>query len=148
MTTLEMKTNNMSSFTHPQVVSNLYEFLSSAVHKRRYFEECWWTPLTVEKKDTMSKNGQWGPSFFKISSFEFSRRKKFMTNYDRIFIFKWTIPLKLSFAALYTHWTLMCTERHSALCGQENKIDNNIMNSWKGSEDGAARNKAKIKSQK
>jgi len=29
-----------SSFTHPQVVSNLYTFLSSADHKRRYFKEC------------------------------------------------------------------------------------------------------------
>jgi len=27
-------------FTHPRVVLNLYEFLSSAEHKRRYFEEC------------------------------------------------------------------------------------------------------------
>jgi len=26
------------SFTHPQVVPNLCEFLSSAEHKRRYFE--------------------------------------------------------------------------------------------------------------
>jgi len=30
----------LSSFTHPQVVSNLYEFLSSVEHKGRYFEEC------------------------------------------------------------------------------------------------------------
>jgi len=30
----------LSSFTDPQVISNLYEFLSSDVHKRRYFEEC------------------------------------------------------------------------------------------------------------
>ncbi len=29
----------LSSFTHPQVVPNLYEFLCSAKHKRRYFEE-------------------------------------------------------------------------------------------------------------
>jgi len=29
----------LSSFTHPQVVANLYEFLSSAEHKGRYFEE-------------------------------------------------------------------------------------------------------------
>jgi len=29
----------MSSLTHPQVVPNLYEFISSAEHKRRYFEE-------------------------------------------------------------------------------------------------------------
>jgi len=45
------------SFTHPQVVANPYEFLFSAEHKGRYFEE--WlepnscgAPLTfiVEKK--------------------------------------------------------------------------------------------------
>jgi len=29
----------LSSFTHPQVVATLYEFLSSAEHKGRYFEE-------------------------------------------------------------------------------------------------------------
>ncbi len=29
------------SFTHPQVVPNPYEFISSVEHKRRYFEECW-----------------------------------------------------------------------------------------------------------
>ncbi len=26
---------------HPHVIPNLYEFLSYAEHKRRYFEECW-----------------------------------------------------------------------------------------------------------
>jgi len=31
----------LSSFTHPQVVPNLYEILSSVEHKRRYFEGCW-----------------------------------------------------------------------------------------------------------
>jgi len=30
-----------SPFTHPQVVPNLYEFLSSVEHKRRYFRERW-----------------------------------------------------------------------------------------------------------
>jgi len=30
----------LSSYTHPQDVLNLYEFLSSAEHKGRYFEEC------------------------------------------------------------------------------------------------------------
>jgi len=25
----------------PHVVQNLYEFISSAEHKRRYFKECW-----------------------------------------------------------------------------------------------------------
>jgi len=29
----------LSSFTHPEVVSNLYEFLSLAEHKIRYLEE-------------------------------------------------------------------------------------------------------------
>jgi len=29
----------LSSFTRPSVVSNLYEFLSSAEHKGRYFED-------------------------------------------------------------------------------------------------------------
>jgi len=36
----EMKMKIVSSFTHPHVVPNLYEFLSSAEHKKRYFEEC------------------------------------------------------------------------------------------------------------
>jgi len=31
--------NILSSFTHPQVVANLYEFLSSVEHKGRYFED-------------------------------------------------------------------------------------------------------------
>ncbi len=29
----------LALFTHPQVVPNLYEFLSHAEHKRRYFDE-------------------------------------------------------------------------------------------------------------
>jgi len=52
------------SFTRLQVVSNLYEYLCSAEHKRRYFEEyviCIWLP-----------------KFFQISSFVFSRTKKFL----------------------------------------------------------------------
>jgi len=67
----------LSSFTHPQVVANLYEFLS-AEHKGRYFEErlepksCL-APLTLVEKKSMVPKFQ---SFFKISSFVFSRRKK------------------------------------------------------------------------
>jgi len=30
----------LSLFTHPQVVSNLYVYLSSTEHKRRYFKQC------------------------------------------------------------------------------------------------------------
>ncbi len=37
---LHPKCTILSSFTHPNVVTNLCEFLSSAEHKRRYFEEC------------------------------------------------------------------------------------------------------------
>jgi len=38
---LHLKMKILSSFTHPQVVANLYEFLSSAEYKGRYmyFEE-------------------------------------------------------------------------------------------------------------
>jgi len=36
---LHPKMKDLSSFTHFQVVANLYEFLSSAGHKGRYFEE-------------------------------------------------------------------------------------------------------------
>ncbi len=35
------KMKKLSSFTHPHVLPNLYEFLSYVEHKRRYFEECW-----------------------------------------------------------------------------------------------------------
>jgi len=35
-----LKIKILLSFTRPQVVSNMYDFLSSAEHKRRYFEEC------------------------------------------------------------------------------------------------------------
>jgi len=55
----------LSLFIHPQVVAKLYEFLSSAEHKGRYFEEqlqpnsCL-VPLTSiveKKKNTMEVNG-------------------------------------------------------------------------------------------
>ncbi len=38
--TAHYKMKILSSFTQPQVVSNLYEFLSSLEHNRRYSEEC------------------------------------------------------------------------------------------------------------
>jgi len=54
----------MSSFTHPQVVLNLYEFLSSAEHKRR----TWVTEQLMDRIDFHSMEGekkhygsQWGP---------------------------------------------------------------------------------------
>jgi len=36
---LHPKRKILSSFPHPQVVANLYEFLFSAQHKERYIEE-------------------------------------------------------------------------------------------------------------
>jgi len=36
---LHPKMKMLSSFTQPQVVANLYEFLSFAEHQGRYFEE-------------------------------------------------------------------------------------------------------------
>jgi len=47
----------LSSVTHPQVVANLYEFLSSAEHKGRYFEERVVPNGCLEKKNTMEVNG-------------------------------------------------------------------------------------------
>jgi len=37
---LHPKIKVLSSFTHPQVVPNLYLFICSAVHKERYLKEC------------------------------------------------------------------------------------------------------------
>jgi len=37
---VHLKIKILSSFTHPQVFSKMFEFLSSAVRKGRYFEEC------------------------------------------------------------------------------------------------------------
>lgn len=35
------KTKMMSSFFHPLIIWNLYDFRSSKEHKRRNAEECW-----------------------------------------------------------------------------------------------------------
>jgi len=103
----------LSSFTHPYVVANLYEFFSPAEHKEIYFEE--WlepnsslAPLTsrVETKNTMEVNG--APQLFgsnrsskyiPLCSAEVRNSYRFATtwgwvNDDRIFIFGWSIPLK------------------------------------------------------
>ncbi len=103
----------LASFTHPQVVPNLYEHLCSAEHKGRYSEE--WgkqsssgAPLTSIVFFLSYYGSQWCPktawlqTFFKISSFVFGRTKTFIqvwnymwVNDDRIVIFGWTIPLML-----------------------------------------------------
>ncbi len=104
----------LSSFTHPQVVPNLYECLCSAEHKGRYSEECGkqsssGAPLTsiVFFFPTMEVNGAPKQPGYKLSSkylplcsAEQRNSYKFGTtwgwvNDDRIFIFGWTIPLSV-----------------------------------------------------
>jgi len=71
------------SFTRPKVVLNLYEFLCSVELKRRYFEVT--KQFLVPNDFSSDYVSQWGPTitnvlptFFKISSFVVSRRKKLM----------------------------------------------------------------------
>ncbi len=87
----------VSSFTHPQVVPNLYECLCSAEHKGRYSEECGkqsshgatltscfsyygsqWCPKTA-----------WLQTFFRISSFVFSRANTFIQVWNYLRVSKW-----------------------------------------------------------
>ncbi len=79
----------LSSFTHHQVVPNLYECLCSAEHKGRYSEECGkqsssGAPLTSIVFFFSYYGSQWCPktawlqTFFKISSFVFGRTKTFI----------------------------------------------------------------------
>ncbi len=86
----------LSSFTHPQVVPNLYECLCSAEHKGRYSEECgkqqFWGTIDFHSIFFSYYGSQWCPktawlqTFFKITSFVFSRTKKFIQvwNYLRV----------------------------------------------------------------
>ncbi len=79
----------LSSFTHPQVVPNLYEFLCSAKHNRRYFEESlqpgfFGAPLTSIVGNIKYYGSQWSPrsamfpTFFRMSSYVFCRTKTFI----------------------------------------------------------------------
>ncbi len=105
----------LSWFTHPQVDPNLYECLCSAEHKGRYSEECGkqsssGAPLTsiVFFILTMEVNGAPKQPGYKLSSkylplCSAEQRNSYRfgstwgwVNYDRIFIFGWTIPL--------SHW--------------------------------------------
>ncbi len=102
----------LSSFTHPQVVPNLYECLCSAEHKGRYSEECGkqsssGAPLTSRVFIFSCYGSQWCPktawlqTFFRISSFVFSRTKTFIQVQNYLRMSKWwqnfhfgsTIPL-------------------------------------------------------
>ncbi len=89
----------LSSFTHPQVVPNLYECLCSAEHKGRYSEECGkqsssGAPLTSIVFFSYY-GSQWCPktawlqTFFKISSFVFGRTKTFIQVWNYLRVSKW-----------------------------------------------------------
>ncbi len=105
----------LSSFTHPQVIPNLYECLCSAEHKGRYSEECGkqsssGASLTciVFFFPTMEVNGAPKQLGYKLSSkylplcsAEQRNSYRFGTtwgwvNDDRIFIFGRTIPLMMN----------------------------------------------------
>ncbi len=92
----------MSSFTHPQVVPNLYECVCSAEHKGRYSEE--WGKQSSIFSPTMEVNGAPKQPDYKLSSeylplcSEQTHSYRFgstwgWVNDDRIFIFGWTVSL-------------------------------------------------------
>ncbi len=98
----------LSSFTHPQVVPNLYECLCSAELKGRYSEECGKQSSSDFHSiffSTMEVNGAPKQPGYKLSSeylhlcsAEQRHSYRFGTtwgwvNDDRIFIFGWTVPL-------------------------------------------------------
>ncbi len=89
----------LSSFTHPQVVPNLYECLCSAEHKGRYSEECEkqsssGAPLTsivflfLLWKSMVPQNSL-VTNFLQISSFVFGRTKKFIQVWNYLRVSKW-----------------------------------------------------------
>ncbi len=57
--TVHPKMKILSSFTHPHVIPNLYKFLSYVEHKRRYFEEFWWTKKLLAPIDFITVIKQW-----------------------------------------------------------------------------------------
>jgi len=67
----------LSSITLPKVVSNQYKFISSVEHKRRYFEDLSATRQSYAQSQC-GPSTVWLLTFFKISSFAFIRRKKFI----------------------------------------------------------------------
>ncbi len=89
----------MSSFTHPQLVPNLYECVCSAEQKGRYSEECGkqsssGAPLTSIVLFFSCYGSQWCPktawlqTFFKISSFVF-RTNTFIQVWNYLRMSKW-----------------------------------------------------------
>ncbi len=92
--TVYIKMNILSSFTHPHVVPNIYEFIYSVEHKRRYFEKAklFWLTLYAKTVQTFS------PSKYLLlcsteerTSYRFIITREWVN--DKIKIFVWTLPL-------------------------------------------------------
>ncbi len=111
----------LSSFTLLQVVPNLYEFICSAEHKGRYYEECGkqsssGAPLTFivffPTKEVNSAPKQPGyklsSEYLPLCSADQINYYRFGTTWgwvnDKIFIFGWTIPLSICCECLYFTW--------------------------------------------
>ncbi len=97
--TVHPKIKILSSFTHPQVVPNLYEVICSAeqnirkIFWRKFVTRLFWGTIDFHSRN---KNGsQWCPrtalfpTFFKISSFVFSRTKTFIQVWNYLRVSKW-----------------------------------------------------------
>ncbi len=104
-----------SSFTHPQVVPNLYECLCSAEHKGRYSEECgkqssYGAPLTSIVYIFSYCGSQWCPktawlqTFFRIYRFGTTWG---WVNDDQIFIFWVNYPFKWTDLTAVALWGLL-----------------------------------------
>ncbi len=110
--TVHPKMKILSSFTHPQVVPNLYECVCSAEHKARYSEECGkqsssgapltsivfffllWKSILPQKQPGYKLYSKYLP----LCSTEQTHSNRIGTtwggvNDDRIFILGWTVPL-------------------------------------------------------
>ncbi len=88
----------LSSFTLPQVIPNLYECLCSAEHKGRYSEECGKQSNSGAPLTSKQPGYKLSSKYFPLCLAEQRNSYRFRTtwgrvNYDRIFIFGWTIPL-------------------------------------------------------
>ncbi len=107
-----MKMTFLSLFNHPQVVPNLYEFLCSAEQRkifwRKFVTRLFWAPLTsivgqkILWKSMVPQNCSVSHILQNIFLCDSEQRHscRFGTsrewvNDDRIFIFGWTIPLRL-----------------------------------------------------
>ncbi len=83
--TVHPKMNILWSLTHPRVIQNLYGFLSSVEHKQ-YLKNMT-VAIDFHYISLLGTKNCWLPTFFKISSFVFSRRRRnsYKVNHDSFF---------------------------------------------------------------